>query len=149
MKNILMTMFLSWGMLTSAIAQVPAADTEAVCTESCRIETETPEHREAFYSVVSPVGHPTVKMIRQAPRPETLDGKTIAVVGGSFMASVTHPEIKRLILRDYPTARVILLGEIGAAGVWPAPGVTRRAKDEFQQKLREMGVDAVISGNGG
>jgi hypothetical protein len=101
------------------------------------------------YAVVSPVGKQTVQMIKQAPRLETLDGKTIAVVGGSFMANITHPEIKRLILANYPTARVILLNEIGSAGPYPGPGVTRQSKDEFQKKLKEMGVQAVISGNGG
>ena len=30
-----------------------------------------------------------------------------------------------------------------------APGVVRKSKEEFQAKLREMKVDAVISGNGG
>ena len=45
------------------------------------------------YAVVSPVGKQTVQMIKQAPRLDTLDGKTIAVVGGSFMANITHPEI--------------------------------------------------------
>lgn len=101
------------------------------------------------YAVVSPVGRGTVEMIRQAPRLPTLDGKTVAVVGGSFMASVTHPEIKRLILENYPTAKVLLQDEIGSAGVYPAPGVTRRAKEEFQARLRELGVDAVVSGNCG
>ena len=101
------------------------------------------------YAVVSPVGKHTVKMITQAPRLESLHGKTIAVVGGSFMASITHPEIKRLILAEYPTAKVILLNEIGSAGPFPGPGVTRESKDEFQRKLKEMGVNAVISGNGG
>jgi hypothetical protein len=101
------------------------------------------------YAVVSPVGAPTSEMIRQAPRLESLDGKTIAVVGGSFMARVTHPEIKRLILENHPTARVVLLNEIGAAGAYPGPGVRNHAKDEFQRRLKEMGVDAVIAGNGG
>ena len=101
------------------------------------------------FVVVAPVGKQTVPMITQAPRLDTLDGKTIAVVGGSFMAYVTHPEIKRLMLANHPTAKVILLNEIGAAGPSPAPGVERPSKDEFQRKLREMGVDAVISGNGG
>jgi hypothetical protein len=101
------------------------------------------------YAVVSPVGKPTVEMITQAPRLESLDGKTIAVVGGSFMARVTHPEIKRLIEENYPTAKVILLNEIGSAGPYPGPGVRNEDKDEFQRKLRETGVDAVISGNGG
>jgi hypothetical protein len=101
------------------------------------------------YAVVSPVGAPTGEMIKQAPRLEGLDGKTIAVVGGSFMARVTHPEIKRLILETHPTAKVILLSEIGAAGPYPGPAVRSQAKDEFQRRLKEMGVDAVISGNGG
>ena len=88
-------------------------------------------------------------MIDQAPRLDTFDGKTIAVVGVSFMTSVTHPEIKRLILENYPTARVILTDEIGICGPYPAPGVRRKSKEEFQQRLRELKVDAVISGNGG
>lgn len=138
-----------------------------VCDETCRLadappasapvkasatKTKEPEVKiapETGFAVVSPVGRSTVKMIRQAPRLETLEGKTIAVVGVSFMTSVTHPEIKRLIKENYPSAKVILLDEIGIAGPYPAPGITRKAKDEFQEKLKEMGVDAVISGNGG
>lgn len=103
----------------------------------------------AVYDVYSPIGESTVKQITQAPRLSTLNGKTIAIVGGSFMASVTHPEIKRLILQNYPQAKVILLNEIGSAGPYPAPGVKRVQKDEFERKLKEMKVDAVISGNGG
>lgn len=101
------------------------------------------------FSVVSPVGQASVKPISQAPRLSTLNGKTIAVVGGSFMASVTHPEIKRLILSEYPDSKVYVLSEIGSAGVFPAPGIRRRSVEEFQHKLKDLGVDAVISGNGG
>lgn len=129
-----------------------------VCDETCKTEFQKPADGEGRgetgvkavdYAVVSPVGRGTVKMISMAPRLRDFDGKTIAVVGGSFMASITHPEIKRLILEKYPTAKVLLLDEIGSAGVYPAPGVVRRSKDEFQKRLREMGVDAVISGNCG
>ena len=120
-----------------------------VCDENCRIESGATVTKGDGFAVVSPVGRGTVQMIEMAPRLSTLEGKTIAIVGGSFMARVTHPELKRLILKDYPTARIILLDEIGSAGVYPAPGVTRRSKDEFQQKLRSMGVNAVISGNCG
>jgi len=101
------------------------------------------------YAVVSPVGKQTVQMIKQAPRLDTLHGKTIAVVGGSFMANITHPEIKRLILANYPTAKVLLLDEIGSGGPFPGPGVRRQASEEFQKNLKKMGVHAVISGNGG
>ena len=120
-------------------------------TGGCSIQDilEAESNAKLSYDVLSPVGNSEIKLIQQAPRLNTLDGKTIAIVGGSFMASVTHPEIKRLILKRYPTAKVILLNEIGSAGPYPGQGVKRQQKDEFEQKLKEMKVDAVISGNGG
>lgn len=160
--------------LFTLCALVNAQPRRMVCDENCKIEWSAPTKqttsakpssqttstavkktqttstpKEVNYAVVSPVGRTTVEMISQAPRLNTLEGKTIAIVGVSFMTHITHPELKRLILEHYPTAKVILLDEIGAAGVYPAPGVTRRAKDEFQAKLKSMKVDAVISGNGG
>ena len=103
----------------------------------------------ATCTALSPVPESAVEPIKSAPRLKSLDGKTIALVGGSFMANVTHPELKRLILAEYPTVKVYLLSEIGSAGPYPRPGVVRREKDTFQGKLREFDVDAVISGNGG
>ena len=133
-------------------ASAPAKPTQVKSAASKKKGSATSANtskEDPSYAVVSPIGRSSVEMIRQAPRLETLDGKTIAVVGVSFMTTVTHPEIKRLILEHYPSAKVILLDEIGIAGPYPAPGITRRAKDEFQAKLKEMGVEAVISGNGG
>lgn len=101
------------------------------------------------YQVVSPVGRQTVEMITMAKRLDTLEGKTIALVGGSFMASVTHLELKKLIMSRYPTAKVYLLDEIGSAGLYPAPGVRRKSVEDFQKRLKEYGVDAVVAGNGG
>ena len=124
-----------------------AQSKRVVCDgNSCRTESSG---NGSGYTVVSPVGRSSIKPIEQAPRLKTLAGKTIAVVGQNFMARVTHPEIKRLILEKYPTAKVILQDEIGSAGIYPSPGLTRPSKDEFQRKLKEMKVDAVISGNGG
>ncbi len=141
-----------------------------VCNETCRdeyqkTEAQAPKKKEVTkkekakpaqdkpveqtYAVVSPVGGGTVEAIKQAPRLSTLEGKTIAVVGVSFMTNVTHPEIKRLILENYPGAKVLLLDEIGFAGPYPAPGIERKQKTEFEKKLRDYSVDAVISGNGG
>lgn len=105
-----------------------AQSARIVCDEDCKTESGATATRGDGFAVVSPVGHPTVPMIEQSPRLATLDGKRIAIVGGSFMARTTHPEIKRLIEQHYPTAHVILLDEIGSAGVYPAPGVTRRSK---------------------
>ncbi len=87
--------------------------------------------------------------VKQGKRLSSLEGKTIAIVGGSFMASVTHPELKRLLLAEFPSSKVILLSEIGSAGPYPRPGVVRREKEEFQRRLKEMHVDAVVSGNSG
>ena len=106
-------------------------------------------YSETGISVLSPVGKSGIKAIKQPPRLATFNGKNIAIVGGSFMASVTHPELKRLILRDYPNAKIYLLSEIGSAGPWPGPGVIRRQKDEFVSNLKRLKIDAVISGNGG
>ena len=108
-----------------------------------------PAGGEATYTVLSPVPESAVEPIKPATRLKSLDGKTIALVGGSFMANVTHPELKRLILAEYPKAKIYLLSEIGSAGPYPRPGVVRREKDEFQRKLKEFKVDAVVSGNGG
>ena len=58
----------------------------------------------------------------------------------SFMTEIIHPEIERLIAKHYPTAKVVTVQQVGMAGVYPAPGVQRRSKDEFQAKLKEYGV---------
>ena len=100
------------------------------CDESgvCKLPGASSKQENA---VLSPAGKSSIKTIKQPARLPTLNGKTIAIVGGSFMASVTHPELKRLILRDYPNAKVYVLSEIGSAGPWPGPGVIRRQKDDF------------------
>ena len=118
------------------------------CDESgvCKLPGTSSLRQE---SVLSPVGKSSVRAIRQSPRLTTLKGKNIAIVGGSFMASVTHPELKRLILRDYPEAKIYVLNEIGSAGPWPGPGVIRQQKDDFIRNLKRLKIDAVISGNGG
>lgn len=131
-------------LLLICIAHIEAGAQRIVCDDTCKLAdaatVQTVGNQGPEYAVVSPVGQSAVEMIGQAPRLETLDGKTIAVVGVSFMTHVTHPEIKRLIKEHYPSADVILLDEIGFAGPYPAPGVTRRAKEEFQARLKAMGL---------
>ena len=134
-------------MMMVAAAAMSAAGMEAA--ECAGGVCALPGGGDAPYAVLSPVPEPAVEPVAPARRLDSLEGKTIALVGGSFMASVTHPELKRLILAGYPKAKVILLSEIGSAGPYPRPGVVRREKDEFQRRLKEFGVDAVVSGNGG
>ena len=113
----------------------------------CPLPEENGETAQAAVFMTLPAS--AIQPIVQAPRLKSLDGKTIALVGGSFMASVTHPELKRLILEEFPTAKIYLLREIGSAGPYPRPGTIRPEKDEFQRRLKEFKVDAVVSGNGG
>lgn len=116
-----------------------------ICDTTCH----APEDEFRNYAVVSPVGRSMVDHIEQAPRLTTLEGKTIAVVGVSFMAHVTHPEIKRIIEEKYPTAKVLLTDEMGYAGPYAGMGIDRQQAKEFKQKLIDYKVDAVICGNGG
>lgn len=127
------------------VVSVSAQGDRFECDESC----DPSASGVAKFNVVSPVGFSTIEPIQMAPRLETLEGKTIAIVGEDFMYNVTHPELKRLIQANYPTAKVILYDELPIAGPYPAPGITRQATEEFRQRLIDLKVDAVIAGNGG
>lgn len=116
-----------------------------ICDTTCH----APEDEFRHFAVVSPVGRSMVTPIQQAPRLSTLDGKTIAVVGVSFMAHVTHLEIKRLIEANYSNVTVLLTDEMGYAGPYPGMGIDRQQAKDFKQKLMDYHVDAVIAGNGG
>ena len=64
-----------------------------------------------MYTVLSPVPESAVEPIQSATRLKSLGGKTIALVGGSFMANVTHPELKRLILAESDKSAFIVTGD--------------------------------------
>ena len=136
-------------MVLMTVSMAQNAFSQDDCDDACAVGDPSVTAVSGIYRVVSPVGSQRVEMIKMAARPGSLNGKTFALVGGSFMASVTHPELKRLIQENYPGSRVYVLSEIGSAGLYPAPGVRRQSVDEFQRKLRELGVDVVVSGNGG
>ena len=124
---------------------IQAQSDRFTCDESC-----VPDATGAVkYNVVSPVGFSTVEPIKMASRLTTLDGKTIAIVGEDFMYNITHPELKRLIKKHYPTAKVIMYDELPIAGPYPAPGIRRQSTELFCQRLIDLKVDAVIAGNGG
>ena len=100
------------------------------------------------YAVVSPVpSGSTVELIEQAPRLETLQGKTIALVGGSFSASVTHAVIRDLLVGAFG-CKIYFMDEIGKGGTYNPINPSEQTK-EFQARLKEYGVDAVVSGNCG
>ena len=98
-----------WLNIAAVYGDDNARPPRMVCDETCKIEFNDSKAapppggkgapvKDPGFSVVSPVGRSAVKPIEQAPRLKTLSGKTIVVVGTNFMARVTNPEIKRLIL---------------------------------------------------
>ena len=125
----------------SSITATPAAVTADVepskgsdcADEVCPIPTVN-ENNEPVYAIVSPVGYHAVEMIEQTPRLDTLDGKRIALVGGSFMAAVTHDELRRCIQETYPTAQLYLFQDVGSAGPYSVFGQSSQTK-AFQEKL--------------
>jgi hypothetical protein len=104
----------------------------------------------AEYDVVSPIGKSHVKQITQAPRLQTLAGKTIAVVSDNvFKSWITAPLVEKLLKEKYPTAKVIPDTELKEVGLYPAPGTSSAALEAFVKALKANHVDAVITGNGG
>lgn len=137
-------------MLPGSVAQavtIPFQQTESCEDGACPIPIVN-ENNEPVYAIVSPVGYHAVDLIEQAPRLDTLEGKTIALVGGSFMASVTHDELRQCIREAYPSATVYMFQEVGSGGPYSVFGQSRQTV-AFQEKLKQLGVDAVISGNCG
>ncbi len=145
MKRLFLRMMLTISILFSVSKIAFAQANRYECDESCGSSNSV----EIEYSVVCPVGFSTIKPIDMAPRLKTLNGKTIAIVGDDFMYNITHPELKRLIEANYPSAKVILYDELPIAGPYPAPGIKRQGTEEFRRRLAELKVDAVIAGNGG
>jgi hypothetical protein len=99
--------------------------------------------KEPTYSVISPLGETTVKMIAMAPRLDTLSNKTVCMVSNSaFKVNITMPAIARALQEKYPGVKVVPYTEMPTAysgSNWEAmPG-------QFKTK----GCDAVLSGNGG
>lgn len=134
--------------LSCILSMAACQKEDADCVDGeCDIPTRDDAGNQV-YAIVSPVGYNDMEMVEQAPRLDTLQGKTIALVGGSFMASTTHQELKKCILNAYPTAKIYMFSDVGSGGPYSVYGQSSQTIN-FQNKLKELGVDAVISGNCG
>ena len=92
--------------------------------------------KETVYAVISPVSKWGGKVIPLAPRLDTLEGKTIAEVGGTFKGPETFAVLEELLKQKYPGIRFIPLNELRAEG------------EALGKLLKSKGADAVIAGNG-
>lgn len=118
------------------------------CVDGVCFVPQNDEDGNQVYAIVSPVGYHDVTMISQAKRLDSLNGKNIALVGGSFMANTTHNELKKCIQDEFPDAKIFMFNDIGQAGPFSVFGATEKTK-AFQEKLKALKIDAVVTGNCG
>ena len=118
------------------------------CVDGVCFVPKNDEEGNQVYAIVSPVGYHDVSLISQVKRLDSLNGKNIALVGGSFMASTTHNELKKCIEEEFPDSKIFLFNDIGQAGPFSVFGATEKTKT-FQEKLKALKIDAVITGNCG
>lgn len=114
-----------------------------VSVSTAMLMAQAARPKEPVYSVISPLGETTVKMIEMAHRLDTLSNKTVCMVSNSsFKVNITMPAIAKALQENYPGIKVVPYTQMPTAysgSDWEAmPG-------QFKAK----GCDAVISGNGG
>ncbi len=145
--SLLLALMCLIGTLTATLTSFTAVETDVAQTA----EASNAEPAKNEYKIVSPV--PLGSSIEDITQPARLNGEsalkgaTIALVGGSFSASVTHEVFKNL-LEDQYGCKTYFMDEIGKGGTYNPLSPSDKSK-EFQQKLKDYGVDAVISGNCG
>ncbi|MBR7119632.1 MAG: hypothetical protein IKC77_05485 [Lentisphaeria bacterium] len=94
-------------LLLFLLLQLPLFAAEEGCTaEGVCALPGADKSVSGVYKVLSPVGESSVRKFKSPEPLKTLSGKRIAIVGGSFMAKITHYELKRLIQRDYSGTRI-------------------------------------------
>ena len=105
------------------------------------------QSKEPVYSVISPLGETTVKMIDMAPRLDTLSNKTVCLVSNSaFKVNITMPAIAKGLQEKYPGVKVVPYSEMATAysgSNWEAmPGQFKAkgcdAVDQRQRWLRGL-----------
>jgi hypothetical protein len=114
-----------------------------VSVSTAIVMPQQPRSAEPVYSVISPLGENTVKMIEMARRLDTLSNKTVCLVSNSsFKVNITMPAIAKALQETYPGLKIVPYTDMATAysgADWEAmPG-------QFKTK----GCDAVVSGNGG
>lgn len=133
-------------LFLSLLCLVSALTAGIVSTAAVGLDSIEPQNNS--FAVVSPVPTgSTIEPIKQPARLDSLEGKTIALVGGSFSASVTHAILRDMLEEEFG-CKTYYMDEIGKGGTFNPNNQSAQSK-EFQQKLVAYGVDAVISGNCG
>ncbi len=105
---------------------------------------------EPVYSVVSPIGESTVKIISMTPRLDTLAGKTVCMVSNrSFKADIALPAIEEQLKRMYPNIRTVSHTQMPVAPMPSTPDNPQQGAEDLRLALKQNGCRAFIAGNGG
>jgi hypothetical protein len=100
-------------------------------------------------SVHSPLGGETLAQQSLARRLDNLDGKTIGESwNGDFKGDVTFPIIRKLLQARYAGIRIVPFSEFPYLYGADNPVQQRQLAQQIAARARELGCDAVISGNG-
>ncbi len=143
--SLLLALMCLIGMTTVSLSSFSATETDVAVTAD-----DTTEDLNS-YEIVTPV--PLGSSIEKITQPARLNGEsalngaTIALVGGSFSASVTHRVLADMLVENYG-CKIYFMEEIGKGGTYNPTNPSDKSI-EFQKKLKDYGVDAVISGNCG
>ena len=98
------------------------------------------------YEVVYPLGRRVLRRKARAPRPRTLDGVTIAELSNNkFDSDFTFEVIEAALLKRYPNIKFVSHKVFGDTYGARESEVIR----DLPNKLKELEVDLVISGNAG
>ena len=105
--------------------------------------------REPVYEVVSPVRASSIRIKPVAPSLDTLEGKTICELWNNvFHGDITFPVIRETLAKKYPGIKFVPYPKLVRTH-GPNEKAEREALAALPAKLKEMGCDGVISGNGG
>ena len=105
---------------------------------------------EPVYSVVSPIGESTVKLISMTPRPNTLAGKTACMVSNrSFKADIVLPAIADQLKQRYPDIKIVSHREMPMAPLPTTPDNPQQHAETLRAALKAKGCSVVVTGDGG
>ena len=100
-------------------------------------------------AVHSPLGVETLKQQPLAPRLESLEGKTVAESwNGDFKGDLTFPIIRKLLQERYPGLTIVPYDKLPYRYGSDDPSRQKELAKEIAALARDLGCDAMISGNG-
>ena len=137
------------GALAScAPAATPAPEAAPTCPPAeecppCPTPAAAGEAGPVTLELYDPTGATEITQLH-APRLDTLEGKTICELwNGDFEGNRTFPLIEELLKKQFPTAKFIPYTE------FPVGRLQISDVKNIGKIVKEMGCDAVITGNGG